>query len=75
MAERLVTIAHFADCINAELAKQKLDDAGIRSVLSGQNVASVYAGVPAAIDLQLQTLESQAEEAMEILQSSDEQEQ
>ncbi len=69
MADKLVTIAQFADYIEAEMAKQLLDDFGIQSVVTGQNVASVYSGVPAAINIELQTLESQAERAREILQS------
>jgi hypothetical protein len=69
MADKLVTIAQFTDYIAAELAKQLLDDFGIKSVVTGQNVASVYSGVFAAIHIELQTLESQAEKALEILQS------
>jgi len=69
MADRLVTVAQFVSYIEAEMAKQLLDDFGIKSVVTGQNVASVYSGVPAAIKIELQTLESQAEEALEILQS------
>lgn len=69
MADKLVTIAQFTDYIEAEMAKQLLDDFGIKSVVTGENVASVYSGVPAAINIQLQTLESQAGRALEILQS------
>jgi len=68
MADKLVTIAQFTDYIEAELAKQLLDDFGIKSVVTGQNVASGI-GVFAAINIELQTLESQAEKALEILQS------
>ena len=69
MADKLVTIVRYTDYIEAELAKQLLDDFGIKSVVTGQNVANVYSGVPAAIHIELQTLQSQAEEALEILQS------
>jgi hypothetical protein len=70
MNEKLVTIARFTDYIEAELSRQLLEGEGIRAFVSGQNVANVYGGVPAAIDIQLQTPESQADEAKEILEAS-----
>jgi hypothetical protein len=75
MADKLVTVARFTDYIEAEMAKQLLDDHGIESVVTGQNAATVYSGVPAAIDVRLQTLESRARQAVEILQARKEQEQ
>ncbi len=75
MADKLVTIAQFADYIEAEMAKQLLDDFGIKSVVTGQNVANIYSGLPALADLKLQTFESQAQEAQEILESQGKQEQ
>jgi 2-methylisocitrate lyase-like PEP mutase family enzyme len=75
MEERLVTIATFTDYIEAELAKQLLADFGIKSILTGQNVASVYAGVLGLRDLELQTFENQAQRAWEILESKGQQEQ
>jgi len=75
MEEKLVTIASFADYIEAELAKQTLEDFGIKSILTGQNVANVYAGVPALIDLDLQVLDSQVQRARKILEDSRQQEQ
>jgi hypothetical protein len=72
MAEKLVTIARFTDYIEAELAKQLLEDFGIEAVVTGENVANVYSGLPALMDLELQTLASQAQEAIEILESRDE---
>ncbi len=74
MEDRLVTIARFADSIDAEMARQLLADFGIRAVVTGQNVANVYSGVPSLLDLKLQTLESQAQRAREILESNDQQE-
>ena len=74
MENRLVTIARFADSIDAEMARQLLADFGIRAVVTGQNVANVYSGVPSLLDLKLQTLESQAQRAREILESNDQQE-
>ena len=75
MADKLVTIAQFTDYIEADLAKQLLADYGIKSVVTGQNVANVYSGLPALADVELQTLESQAQQALEILESQKKQEQ
>ena len=75
MAEKLVTIAQFTDYIEAEMAKQLLDDFGIKSVVTGQNVANIYSGLPTLADLKLQTFESQAQKALEILESQGKQEQ
>ena len=74
MEEKLVTVATFTDYIEAELAKQRLDDFGIKSMLTGENVANVYGPLPALIDLDLQVFESQAQQAAEILQSQGQQE-
>jgi len=73
--DSLVTNARFDDYIEADLAKQLLADFGIKSVVMGQNVANVYSGVPAVVDLELQTLESQAQGALKILESRERQEQ
>ncbi len=73
MADKLVTIAKFADYIEADLAKQLLDDFGIKSVVTGQNAANVYS-VPAIADTDLQVFESQAQQAREILESHKKQE-
>jgi hypothetical protein len=75
VSEKLVTIAHFADYIEADLAKQLLDDFGIKSVVTGQNAANIYSGLPALADVELQTFESQAQQAREILESQKKQEQ
>jgi len=73
MADKLVTIAQFADSIQASLAKQMLADFGIESILTGQNAANIYT-IPAIAATSLQTLESQARQAREILESHKEQE-
>ncbi len=74
MADKLVTIAQFRDYIEAELAKQRLDDFGIESVVTGQNAANVYS-LPTIAVATLQTFESQAQRAREILESHKKQEQ
>lgn len=75
MAEKLVTIAQFVDYIEAELAKQLLADYGIKAVLTGENVANIYSGLPALANIELQTFESQAQQALKILESNNKQEQ
>jgi len=71
MADKLVTIAQFGDYIEADLAKQMLADFGIKSVVTGQHASNIYSGMPALGGYcKLQTLESQAKEALEILESN-----
>lgn len=67
MNDKLVEIGQFRDYIEAELARQRLEDAGIKAVIAGQNAANIYAGVPAIEGPSLQVLESQAEKARQIL--------
>ena len=73
MADKLVTIAQFANYIEAEMAKQLLADYGIEAVATGQNAANVYS-VPAIAEIDLQVLDSQAQQAQEILESHKKQE-
>lgn len=70
MKEKLVTVARFDDYMKADLARQLLEDEGIKAFVLGQNVGNVYSGVPAAIDIELQTPASEAEEAREILEAN-----
>jgi hypothetical protein len=69
MKEKLVTVARFSDYMEADLARQLLEDEGITAFVMGDNVGNVCGGVPAAIDIQLQTPESQAEKAIEVLEA------
>ncbi len=74
MDEKLVTVARFDSYMEAELAQQKLGDYGIKAVVMGENVGNIYTGAPAAQDIELQTLESQAKEALDILENREPQE-
>jgi hypothetical protein len=74
MADKLITIAQFANYIEAEMAKQLLADYGIESVATGENASNIYS-IPAVEGPELQVLESQAKRALEILESHDKQEQ
>ncbi|MBN2455370.1 MAG: DUF2007 domain-containing protein [Sedimentisphaerales bacterium] len=73
MAEKLVTIAKYADSIKASLAQQLLADYGIKAVLTGQNAANVYT-LPSVAVTDLQVLESQAEKARKVLKYQKKQE-
>jgi len=73
VADKLVTIAQFTNYIEAEMAKQLLADYGIEAVATGQNAANVYS-VPAIAEIDLQVLDSQAQQAQEILESHKKQE-
>jgi hypothetical protein len=66
--EKLVTIAQFANYIEAEMAKQLLADYGIEAIVTGENASVLY---PAAgtEGPELQVLESQAQKARQILES------
>ena len=68
--KKLVTVARYTDYMEADLARQLLEDEGIKAVVMGQNVGNVYSGVPAVVDIELQTPESQAGEAKEILEAA-----
>ena len=73
MADKLVTIAQFTNYIEAEMAKQLLADYGIEAVATGENASNLYS-LPAIEGPELQVLESQAQQAREILESQKEQE-
>ena len=66
MADKLVTIARFADYSEADLARQLLDDSGIKSVVIGKKFGLPY---PIPSEAKLQVFESQAKQAREILES------
>jgi len=72
MSDKLVTIAEFADYIEAEMAKQLLDDYGIKSVVTEENTANLYP-ISSVAGPELQVLEKDAERAREILESREEQ--
>ncbi|MEN6426210.1 MAG: DUF2007 domain-containing protein [Phycisphaerales bacterium] len=69
MKEKLVTVARYTDYVEADLARQTLEDEGIKAFVMGQN-AGVAWGVPPVNGIELQTPESQAQEAKEILEAA-----
>ena len=74
MADKLVTIAQFANYIEAEMTKQLLEDYDIKVFVTGENASNIYS-LPAVEGPELQVLESQAQKAREILASNRGQEQ
>jgi hypothetical protein len=74
MDDKLVTIAQFPNYIEAEMAKQLLADHGIEAVAIGEDASNIFS-LPAVEGPELQVLESQAEQAREILESQEKQEQ
>ena len=75
MADKLVTIAQFPDYIEAEMAKLLLANHRIEAVVTGENAANIYSGMPAMSHTELQVLESHAQQARQILESNKKQEQ
>ena len=69
MEDKLVTIAEYADSMKAAMAKQILDDFGIKAVVVDQNAANlVFLPNQTA---KLQVMESDAAKAMEIIESQE----
>jgi hypothetical protein len=69
MKEKLVTVARYTDYVEADLARQTLEDEGIKAFAMGQN-AGVAWGVPPVNGIELQVSESQAQQAKEILEAA-----
>ena len=70
LSEKIITIVKFDDVMKAELAVQRLADYDIKAILNGKNFAGMYVGLGVELfDVGLQVLESDAEKAIEILDS------
>jgi hypothetical protein len=72
--DKLVTIAQFADYIEAEMARQLLADYEIEAVVTGDNASNLYP-ISAIEGPELQVLEKDVQRAREILESQEKQEQ
>ncbi len=72
MDEKLVTIAEFDDYIMADMARQTLEDFGIKAVVTGDNASNIYGSISAVERPALQVLESKADEARRILEEQSE---
>jgi hypothetical protein len=70
MTNKLITITRFQDSTEAEMAKQLLADNGIEAVVTGQNAANIYSGLPALGGYcKVEVFENKAQEAREILEN------
>jgi hypothetical protein len=69
MRDKLVTVARFADYIEAELARQLLADHGIEAVATGEHASNLYS-IPAIEGPELKVMESNARRAKQILESA-----
>ncbi len=65
VAVELVTVAHYQDTLDAEMAKTRLDSAGINSFLNGEEAGHLY-GTGMGM-LQLQVAEEDEQDARAIL--------
>lgn len=66
MPDRIKTIAKFENYLDASAAKMQLEDAGIKSVIVGEDAANLY-GTPAVGSIELQVFDQDADKAIEIL--------
>jgi hypothetical protein len=57
--EQMVTIERFRDMVQAEMAKGRLDSAGIRSFLAGENAGLLYGNGLDGVLLQVSAAEEQ----------------
>ncbi len=73
MPDKLVTIAEFADSMQAELARQTLEDFGIHVMIVDQNTSNLGFPPMPWTTVKLQVLESVADEARQILEEQQEQ--
>jgi hypothetical protein len=71
MADKFITIAEYRDSMQAEFARQVLEDFEIPSVVVGSNFADLNM-MPTMPLVQLQVPESKAEEAKQILEEQQE---
>jgi hypothetical protein len=70
MSEKLVTVARFTEYPEADLARQLLEDAGIKAFVMNQNVQVAWGIYPPG-GIELQAAESEAQEAREILKAQE----
>jgi Putative prokaryotic signal transducing protein len=67
MADKFITIAEYMDSIQAEMARQTLEDFDIKAVVIGENALNTCLA-PTVMTAKLQVLESNADEAKQILE-------
>jgi hypothetical protein len=73
MAEKIVVLTQFSSPIEAQLAKNQLEAAGIKAFLSGQEATGLFGGLGGALGgVQLHVAEADLEKACEVLEEADE---
>ncbi len=65
--EKLVTIAEFENGFDAEFAKLALDNAGINSVVLGEEIGAIKPYSSTSFNVELQVFEKDVEKAKQIL--------
>ena len=65
--EKLVTIAEFENGFDAELAKLALDNAGINSVVLGEDIGAIKPYSSTSFNVELQVFEKDVEKAKQVL--------
>ena len=65
--KKLVTVAEFDNSFNAELAKAALDDAGIESVVLGEDLTANVTFNTAIFNIEIQVMEDDVEQAKQVL--------
>jgi hypothetical protein len=71
--EKIVVIAEFQNYQQAEIARQILEDNGIKGFATGENSSNLYGGISAIERPQLQVKQSDGEKARQILEDNKEQ--
>ena len=69
MSDKLVTVAEYESTIEAELAKDALEDKGIRAVVVGENLDSVMTQIEYTVTIEVKVMESDAEKARSIIEN------
>lgn len=70
MSSELVTVARFANSLEANLAKMRLDAHGIDSIVVGESFAGLYQGSSMG-SVEVQVSADKADEAIKILKSQE----
>jgi hypothetical protein len=65
--KKLVTIAEFDNSFDADLAKLTLDNAGIESVVLGEDLAANVTFNTAIFNVEIQVMEDDVEKAKQVL--------
>lgn len=67
--DKLITIKKYQSYMQAEMAKQTLEDNGIKAFVSGENTANIYS-LPEVQYAELQVMSPSAEQALQILEEA-----